>query len=67
MEPVKLKKPRPNVAYQPLPAYNGFGSEEDSLGIIYSHNFQALYTLFSQNLHERMFRKCSRYNKYMTS
>ena len=34
--PVKLAKTRPNVTYQPIPAYNGYGSAEDSLGSVFS-------------------------------
>jgi len=33
---VKLAKPRPNVTYQALPAYNGYGTPEDSLGSVYA-------------------------------
>ena len=36
MVPIQLKKPRPNIMYNPLPVYNGFGTEEDSLGSVYS-------------------------------
>ena len=36
MQPIQLKKPRPNLVYQPLPKHNGYGTEEDSLGSIYS-------------------------------
>lgn len=36
MNPIPLKKPRPNVMYQPVPPYNGYGIEEDSLGSVYS-------------------------------
>lgn len=32
--PVKLAKGRPNVTYQAVPAYNGYGSPEDSLGSV---------------------------------
>jgi hypothetical protein len=35
---VPLKKGRPNVMYQPVPSYNGIGSEEDSMGSIHSLN-----------------------------
>lgn len=35
-KPVQLRKPKPNVMYQAMPAYNGFGTEEDSLGSVYS-------------------------------
>jgi len=33
---IDLKKDRPKKFYQPVPPYNGFGSEEDSLGSVYS-------------------------------
>lgn len=33
---IQLKKPSPNIMYNPLPNYNGFGTEEDSLGSVYS-------------------------------
>ena len=33
---VPLKKARPNIMYQPVPNYNGYGSTEDSLGSVYS-------------------------------
>ena len=32
--PVKLAKARPNVTYQAIPSYNGYGSPEDSLGSV---------------------------------
>lgn len=34
--PIQLRKPKPNIMYQPLPKYNGYGTEEDSLGSVYS-------------------------------
>jgi hypothetical protein len=36
MDPIALKKPRPNILYQPVPPYNGYGTLEDSLGSVYS-------------------------------
>lgn len=36
MEPIPLKKGRPNIIYQATPPYNGYGTEEDSLGSVYS-------------------------------
>jgi hypothetical protein len=33
---IDLKKERPKKFWQPVPPYNGFGSEEDSLGSVYS-------------------------------
>ena len=35
-KPLKLAKARPSVTYQAIPAYNGYGTAEDSLGSIYS-------------------------------
>lgn len=37
-KPIKLAKSRPNVTYQALPMYNGYGSPEDSLGSVVSLN-----------------------------
>ena len=34
--PIQLKKGRPNIIYNPVPPYNGFGTEEDSLGSVFS-------------------------------
>lgn len=34
--PVKLSKQRATVTYQPLPAYNGLGTPEDSLGSVHA-------------------------------
>jgi hypothetical protein len=34
--PIQLRKPRPNVMYQAVPGYNGYGTPEDSLGSVYS-------------------------------
>ncbi len=36
MNPIQLKKPRPNIMYQPTPPYNGYGSEIDSMGSVHS-------------------------------
>lgn len=36
MIPIQLKKARPNLVYQPMPKHTGYGTEEDSLGSIYS-------------------------------
>lgn len=36
VQPIQLRKPMPNVQYAPIPKYNGFGTEEDSLGSVYS-------------------------------
>jgi len=35
-KPVKLAKGRPNVTYSALPAYNGYGTAEDSMGSVMS-------------------------------
>ena len=35
-EPIKLAAHIPNVTYQPLPDYNGYGIPEDSIGSVYS-------------------------------
>lgn len=34
--PLQLKGEKPKKYYQPIPPYNGFGSEEDSLGSVFS-------------------------------
>jgi len=34
--PIDLKKEKAKKFWQPVPPYNGFGSEEDSLGSVYS-------------------------------
>jgi len=34
--PIDLKKDKPKKFWQPIPPYNGFGSEEDSLGSVFS-------------------------------
>ena len=36
MVPIQLSKPPVNVTYNKLPQYNGFGTEEDSMGYIYN-------------------------------
>jgi hypothetical protein len=36
MNPIQLKKARPNIMYNPCPPYNGFGTEEDSMGSVHS-------------------------------
>lgn len=54
-KPVKLAKARPNVTYQALPAYNGYGSPEDSLGSVLSLNAKApkvdMKKMFKQDMH----------------
>jgi len=53
--PVKLAKARPNVTYQPLPAYDGFGTPEDSLGSVLSLNPKPpkidMKKMFKQDMH----------------
>lgn len=53
--PIKLAKPRPQVTYQPLPAYNGYGSPEDSLGYVYALNPNPpkvdMKKMFKQDMH----------------
>lgn len=34
--PLQLKKGRPNITYQPVPPYNGYGTPEDSMGSVHS-------------------------------
>jgi hypothetical protein len=36
MIPIQLRKGRPNIMYNPLPPYNGYGTPEDSLGSVFS-------------------------------
>ncbi len=36
MNPIALKKGKPNIMYQAVPPYNGFGSAEDSMGSVKS-------------------------------
>ena len=53
--PLKLAKPRPQVTYQPVPAYNGYGSPEDSLGSVYALKPKApkvdMKKMFKQDMH----------------
>ena len=53
--PVKLAKARPNVTYQPLPAYDGYGTPEDSLGSVLSLNPKPpkidMKKMFKQDMH----------------
>jgi len=37
-KPVKLAKSRPNVTYQAVPTYNGYGTPEDALASVLSLN-----------------------------
>jgi hypothetical protein len=54
-KPIKLAKGRPNVTYQALPAYNGYGSPEDSLGSVLSLNAKPpkidMKKMFKQDMH----------------
>lgn len=51
----KLAVPRPNVTYQAIPAYNGYGTPEDSLGSVYALNpkppKQDMKKMFKQDMH----------------
>jgi len=52
---VKLAKPRPNVTYQAVPTYNGYGTAEDSLGSVFALRPKApkqdMKKLFKQDMH----------------
>jgi len=54
-KPIKLAKGRPNVTYQALPGYNGYGSPEDSLGSVLSLNAKPpkidMKKMFKQDMH----------------
>jgi len=53
--PLKLAKARPNVTYQAIPAYNGYGSPEDSLGSVFALNAKPpkvdMKKMFKQDMH----------------
>ena len=57
--PVKLAKARPNVTYQAVPAYNGYGSAEDSLGSVIALRPKPPKTdmkkMFKQDMHTLRF------------
>lgn len=36
MNPIQLKRAKPNIMYQPVPPYNGYGTPEDSMGSVHS-------------------------------
>jgi len=61
--PVKLAKARPNVTYQPLPAYDGYGTPEDSLGSVLSLNPKPpkidMKKMFKQDMHCLRFEQTS--------
>jgi len=52
---LKLAKARPNVTYQAIPAYNGYGSPEDSLGSVFALNAKPpkvdMKKMFKQDMH----------------
>lgn len=54
-KPLKLAKGRPNVTYQAIPAYNGYGTPEDSLGSVFSLNAKPpkvdMKKMFKQDMH----------------
>ena len=54
-KPLKLAKARPQVTYQPIPSYNGYGSPEDSLGSVFSLKAKApkvdMKKMFKQDMH----------------
>jgi len=53
--PSQLKKPRPNVQYQAVPKYTGFGTEEDSMASVKSLITKApkkdMKKMFKQDMH----------------
>ena len=61
-KPVKLAKARPNVTYQPVPTYDGYGTPEDSMANVLSLNAKApkpdMKKMFKQDLHVLRF-ECS--------
>mmetsp|Transcript_29457 Transcript_29457/g.44637 ORF Transcript_29457/g.44637 Transcript_29457/m.44637 type:complete len:293 (-) Transcript_29457:25-903(-) len=54
-QPLKLAKPRPQVTYQAVPPYNGYGSPEDSLGSVFSLKAKTpkvdMKKMFKQDMH----------------
>jgi hypothetical protein len=56
---VKLAKERPNVTYQAVPSYNGYGSQEDSLGSVFALRPKApkhdMKKMFKQDMHTLRF------------
>ena len=54
-KPLKLAKARPNVTYQAIPAYNGYGSPEDSLGSVFALKAKPpkvdMKKMFKQDMH----------------
>jgi len=56
---VKLPKERPNVTYQAIPAYNGYGNAEDSLGSVFALRPKApkhdMKKMFKQDIHTLRF------------
>jgi hypothetical protein len=57
--PLKLAKPRPNVTFQAIPAYNGYGSPEDSLGSVFALKAKPpkvdMKKMFKQDMHTLRF------------
>ena len=55
MNPIQLRKPRPNIMYNPVPPYNGYGTEEDSLGSVHSLQPKPpkvdMQKMFKQDMH----------------
>jgi len=54
-----LAKERPNVTYQAIPAYNGYGSPEDSLGSVFALRGKGvkhdMKKMFKQDMHTLRF------------
>ena len=54
-KPLKLAKGRPNVTYQAVPSYNGYGTPEDSLGSVLALKPKApkvdMKKMFKQDMH----------------
>jgi len=61
-KPLKLAKGRPQVTYQAVPAYTGYGSPEDSLGCVYALRPKPpkadMKKMFKQDMHVLRF-ECS--------
>merc|ERR1711990_1029827 len=61
-KPLKLAKGRPQVTYQAIPAYNGYGSPEDSLGSVFALKAKPpkvdMKKMFKQDMHVLRF-ECS--------
>jgi hypothetical protein len=61
-KPLKLAKGRPQVTYQAIPAYNGYGTPEDSLGSVFALKAKPpkvdMKKMFKQDMHVLRF-ECS--------